>query len=92
MREGEEKMKKQMSLSQFVKECGISRSTSLEMIHRSAQFHPLPAYKIGGRWYIDMEQYEKWRETEDFRQRNDIADRPMPVEVKMKRATQRSVI
>lgn len=49
---------KQMRLSTFAKMYDIPRSTAHELIHTKG----FPAYKIYGRWYVDIEKYEKWRE------------------------------
>lgn len=59
----EDKMK-QMALPKFVEEYGIPRTVVLQLIHSSG----FPAFKIGGRWYIDIPCYEKWRELEHKRQ------------------------
>jgi hypothetical protein len=53
----------QMSLPMFIKEYGIPRS-SIERLIYSREF---PAYKLRGRWYIDIAMYEKWREIEHRR-------------------------
>jgi|APSaa5957512622_1039677.scaffolds.fasta_scaffold343351_1 hypothetical protein len=60
---GKELLMVQMSLPNFIKEYGIPRS-SLERLIYSKEF---PAYKIKGRWYIDIAKYEKWREIEHRR-------------------------
>ena len=51
---------KQLSLPKFIKEYGIPRSTVERLIHA----RKLPAYKIGGRWYVDIAEYEHWRADE----------------------------
>ena len=51
--------KKQMKLNTFCKEYDMSRSSVIELIYR----YNLPAYKIGGRWYIDTNEYERWRKS-----------------------------
>lgn len=55
---------KQMSLSKFIQEYGFSRTTMWRLINSSG----FPAYKLGGRWYVDIPAYEKWREAEHRRQ------------------------
>lgn len=50
--------KKQMKLSNFCREYDIARTTALEWVH-SKDF---PAYNICGRWYVDIENFLKWRE------------------------------
>ncbi len=48
----------QMSLKAF-RECyGIPENTVRELIHAQN----FPAYKIGGRIYVDIPAFEKWRE------------------------------
>ncbi len=54
----ESKEKRQLKLSAFCEEYDIPRTTAMELIYRDN----LPAYKIGGRWYIDMMKFYKWRE------------------------------
>lgn len=54
---------KQMSLSRFAKEYGIPPSTALQLIHRN----DFPAYKISGRWYVDIASYLEWRTQEHKR-------------------------
>lgn len=56
---------RQMALNAFLKEHGMSRSTVERLIHRHAD--PLPAFKIGQLWYVDINQYYKWRVREDRR-------------------------
>ena len=53
-----ENKKKQLKLSSFCEEYDFPRTTVLELIYRDK----LPAYKIGGRWYIDMVKFSKCRE------------------------------
>ena len=55
---------KQIPLPQFIQEYGIPRTNVERLIHS----HGFPAYKLGGRWYVDILQYEKWREAEHQRQ------------------------
>lgn len=55
------KEKKQMKLNNFCKNFDIPRSTALEWIH----ILDFPAYKIGGRWYVDVDSYYNWREKEN---------------------------
>jgi len=55
---------KQMQLNKFCEEYGMNRKTVERLIYGSG----FPAYKIGGRWYIDIPAYEKWREIEHRKQ------------------------
>lgn len=55
---------KQMALPQFIAEYGIPRSNMERLIHS----HDFPAYKLGGRWYVDIPAFEKWREIEHRKQ------------------------
>lgn len=55
----------QLSLSKFIRDYGLSRRTVLNFINRSKYDNPLPAYKICGKWYVDIPGYERWREIED---------------------------
>ncbi len=55
---------KQMPLSRFIEEYGIPRSNVERLIHSRG----FPAYKLGGRWYVDINQFEKWREIEHSKQ------------------------
>lgn len=52
---------KQISLRNFIVEFDVPRTTAERLIHSKG----FPAYKIGGRWYIDLPQFYKWREIED---------------------------
>lgn len=52
-----ETSKKQIKLNLFCKEYDMSRSSVLELIRTKG----FPAYKIGGRWYIDTHEFIKWR-------------------------------
>lgn len=54
---------KQLKLQNFCKEFNTPRTTVLEWI-RALNF---PAYKIQGRWYVDLEEYYKWRTAEHER-------------------------
>lgn len=56
-------MKKQMRLSNFCREYDIPRTNAIELIHSKG----FPAYKIGGRWYVDIDKYLRWREIEHIR-------------------------
>lgn len=58
---------KQMRLMDFCREYGISRTKAMELIHRFNR--PMKAYKIGGRWFVDMAAYKVWREIENETQR-----------------------
>lgn len=49
--------KKQLKLKSFCEEYDIPRSTALKWIH-SDEF---PAYNLLGHWYVDIEEFYKWR-------------------------------
>ena len=50
-------IRKQLKLNNFCDEYDMSRNTVLELI---ATRH-FPAYKIGGRWYVDIDEFMDWR-------------------------------
>ena len=50
----------QMQLIQFKEYFGIDEQTVKRWIHKKA----FPAYKQGGKWYVDIPAYYKWREQE----------------------------
>lgn len=52
------KYKRQVKLNRFCEEFDIPRTTALQWVH-SKNF---PAYNLCGRWYVDTEQYYRWRE------------------------------
>ena len=52
-----EEKKKQLKLNNFCTEFDVPRSTALLWIN-SKDF---PAYKISGRWYIDVDGFYEWR-------------------------------
>lgn len=54
--------KKQLRIATFSKLFDIPLPTLNNLIHVEG----FPSYKIGGRWYIDIEQFEKWREKENI--------------------------
>lgn len=55
---------KQMSLPKFIEIYDMPRVSIYQLIHT----HGFPAYKLGGRWYVDIQAFEKWREEEHRRQ------------------------
>jgi hypothetical protein len=55
---------KQLSLPQFIKEYNMPRVSVYQLIHT----HGFPAYKLGGRWYVSVPEFEKWRAEEHRRQ------------------------
>ena len=57
-------MKKQLPLKEFSNEYSIPYTTLMRWI-RSKRFYP--AYKICGRWYVDIEDYRKWRNEEQVK-------------------------
>lgn len=56
--------KRQVKLNEFCNMFDIPYRTAIELIHSNG----FPAKKIGGRWYVDIPGYYKWRETEHIRQ------------------------
>ena len=60
---GEIMEKKQMKLPNFCKEYDIPRTTILKWVHTI----DFPAYNLSGHWYVDIQQYYKWREKENIR-------------------------
>ena len=52
--------KKQMCLKRFCAEFDIPRST----IYKWVNVKSFPAYKLGSHWYVDVEEYYKWRRKE----------------------------
>lgn len=57
--------KKQLSIRDFAESYGLSKPTIYRYINRRDD--PLPAYKQGRVWYIDIEAYKAWREREHQR-------------------------
>ena len=55
---------KQMQLKQFCAEYGMTSRTVERLIYSNG----FPAYKVGGKWYIDIEKYDRWREIEHRKQ------------------------
>ena len=49
---------KQMKLKTFCEEFDIPRTTALKWAHAD----DFPAYNLCGHWYVDINQYYKWRE------------------------------
>ena len=49
----------QMSLPTFCDRFDMPRASVLELIRSNKGF---PGYKIGGRWYIDVDAFKEWRE------------------------------
>lgn len=56
---------KMMKLKEFRETYGIPESTVLRLIHAKG----FPSYLIGGRWYVDIPGFLKWREEENSRNR-----------------------
>ena len=56
---------KQMRLDAFLKMYGMGRKYAYQVIRRRDD--PLPAYKQGKYWYVDIEKYEAWRGREHQR-------------------------
>ena len=50
--------KKQLKLSNFCAEYDMPRTTVMELKYREN----FPVYKIGSRWYVDLQKFLKWRE------------------------------
>lgn len=53
---------RQMKLTRFMKEFDVEKKIAYEWIHIDG----FPAYKIGGRWYVDVQKYYEWREKRKF--------------------------
>ena len=53
---------KQMKLTRFMREYDVEKRIAYEWIH----IEGFPAYKIGGRWYVDIPEYLKWREKRKY--------------------------
>lgn len=53
-------IKKQLKLKNFCEEYDIPRTTVLHWVHAK----DFPAFNLSGHWYIDVEEYYKWREQE----------------------------
>lgn len=51
---------KQMNLATFRETYGIPEDTATRFVYTKN----FPAYKQGSRWYVDIDEYKKWRETE----------------------------
>lgn len=56
----------QMQLPSFLREFDMPRTNFERLVFR--RDNPLPAYKVGGRWYVDIPKYLEWREEEHKRQ------------------------
>lgn len=54
---------KQMKLPNFCKEYDIPRSTALKWVHSKG----FPAYNLAGHWYVDIGEYNNWRNEEHRR-------------------------
>lgn len=52
-----------MRMSTFIDTYDMPRQSVIDLVHSSG----FPAYKIGGRWYIDIPGFEKWREERRYR-------------------------
>ena len=50
--------KRQLSLRHFCEQYEVAERTA----HRWIRTVGFPAYKIMGKWYIDIVKYEEWRE------------------------------
>ena len=57
--------KKQLKLSEFREMFGMGREIVYKLVRRKDD--PLPAYKQGKYWYVDIEAYKAWREREHQR-------------------------
>lgn len=51
-------MSKQLSPSDVMQMTGLSRQTVINLFH-STDF---PSYKIGNRWFVDEDDFAKWRD------------------------------
>lgn len=52
-----------MKLSTFCREYDIARSTAMQWVHSQG----FPAYCLMGRWYIDIDEYYKWRKKQHIK-------------------------
>jgi len=59
------KLKSQLSLPDFCEAFDMKASTVKEFASRKE--NRLPAYKIGRKWWIDIEEFKKWRAQEHKR-------------------------
>ncbi|MBS6510396.1 MAG: helix-turn-helix domain-containing protein [Clostridiales bacterium] len=57
--------KKQLNTHDFSAAYSLSKATIYRLINRRDD--PLPAYKQGSNWYIDIDEYKAWREREHQR-------------------------
>lgn len=53
----------QMDLKTFAEFFGIKEKTVKEWIH----IKNFPSYKLGGKWYVDIPEFYKWRKLEHTR-------------------------
>ena len=61
--------KKQLKLESFCSTFDVPRSTAFQWFHSSN----FPMFKLGGRWYVDIVEYYRWRDAEHDRCYEDIA-------------------
>lgn len=54
---------KQMKLKTFCEYYDIPRTTALQWVHTKG----FPAYNLCGRWYVDIDKFNKWRERQALR-------------------------
>lgn len=50
--------KKQMKLKNFCEAFDIPRTTILKWVYE----HGFPAYNLFGHWYVDIDEYYKWKQ------------------------------
>ena len=55
--------KKQLKLNHFCTEFDIPRSTALKWVHSNG----FPAYNLCGHWYVDIDKFHKWRESQHLK-------------------------
>ena len=65
----ESKDKRQLKLNSFCEMFDVPRSTAF-LWYDTSNF---PMYKIGGRWFVDLEEYYEWRQEQLNRDYEDIA-------------------
>lgn len=58
----------EMTLPEFLKAFSMSRTSFDRYVHRAE--NPMPAYKRGRLWIINIDEYKKWRDGEDRRSRS----------------------
>lgn len=58
----------EMALPEFLTAFSMSRTSFDRYVHRAE--HPMPAYKRGRLWIVNIDEYKRWRDEEDRRCRS----------------------